>query len=147
MRITSFGIKSTAQERPNAKIPRPGDVRCPGSSSSGHFSRRPYVYRLAGGHGKWVPISVYLDGEKVASLFQEGFTWFYVPDGRHVVAAEYPFLARPIPETFSVYYFRFWYESFTDAKGRGDYSKFERVPTDVALKEMANFRYSPAKLE
>ena len=27
----SFGIKSTAQERPNAKIPRPGDVRCPGS--------------------------------------------------------------------------------------------------------------------
>ncbi len=106
-----------------------------------------YVYRLAGGPGKAVPISVYFDGEKVASLFQEGFTWFYVPDGRHVVAAEYPFLARPIPETFSVYYFRFWYESFTDAKGRGDYSKFERVPTDVALKEMANFRYSPAKLE
>ena len=38
---TSFGIKSTAQERPNAKIPRPGDVRCPGSGSSGHFSRCP----------------------------------------------------------------------------------------------------------
>ena len=42
MQATSFGIKSTAQERPNAKIPRPGDVRCPGSGSSGHFSRCPY---------------------------------------------------------------------------------------------------------
>ena len=37
MQATSFGIKSTAQERPNAKIPRPGDVRCPGSGSSGIF--------------------------------------------------------------------------------------------------------------
>ena len=43
MQATSFGIKSTAQERPNAKIPRPGDVRCPGSGSSGHFSRCPCV--------------------------------------------------------------------------------------------------------
>ena len=43
MQATSFGIKSTAQERPNAKIPRPGDVRCPGSGSSGHFSRCPQV--------------------------------------------------------------------------------------------------------
>ena len=41
VQATSFGIKSTAQERPNAKIPRPGDVRCPGSGSSGHFSRCP----------------------------------------------------------------------------------------------------------
>ena len=41
MQATSFGIKSTAQERPNAKIQRPGDVRCPGSGSSGHFSRCP----------------------------------------------------------------------------------------------------------
>ena len=37
MQATSFSIKSTAQERPNAKIPRPGDVRCPDSGSSGHF--------------------------------------------------------------------------------------------------------------
>jgi hypothetical protein len=102
---------------------------------------------MAGGPGKWVPISVYLDGVKVASLFQEGFSWFYVPDGRHVVTADHPILARPIPETLSVYYFRYWTVPFTDAKGCGDYFEFERVPTDVALKEMANFRYSPAKLE
>ena len=53
MQATSFGIKSTAQERPNAKFPRPGDVRCPGSGSSGHFSRCPYVYLVE---------SVYQDG-------------------------------------------------------------------------------------
>ena len=29
VQATSFGIKSTAQERPNAKIPRPGDVSAP----------------------------------------------------------------------------------------------------------------------
>ena len=51
MRITSFGIKSTAQERPNAKIPRPGDVRCPGSGSSGHFSRCPQSITFDNGGG------------------------------------------------------------------------------------------------
>ena len=43
MRITSYNIKSTGQERSDAKIPRPGDARCPGSNSSGHYSRCPYV--------------------------------------------------------------------------------------------------------
>jgi len=106
-----------------------------------------YVYRLAGGPGTRVPQSVYLDGEKVASIYEEGFTWFYVPDGRHDVAAGFKFMMRPIPETLSVYYFRYWQVPFTDAKGPGATVDFERVPTDVALKEMANFRYSPAKLE
>ena len=42
MRITSFGIKSTDQERSDAKIPRPGNICYPGSSSSGHYSRCPF---------------------------------------------------------------------------------------------------------
>jgi|SRR5262245_3864923 len=46
-----------------------------------------YFYRVPGSYAGLVPVAIYLDGQRVASLGQEGFTWLAVEPGRHELGA------------------------------------------------------------
>ena len=46
-----------------------------------------YFYRVAGNYAGMVTVAVYLDGKKVASIAQEGYTWVPVEPGRRELGA------------------------------------------------------------
>jgi hypothetical protein len=48
-----------------------------------------YFYRMAGSYAGMVPVAVYIDGKKVASIGQEGFTWLAIEPGRRELGATF----------------------------------------------------------
>ena len=102
-----------------------------------------YVYRQPGHFGKLVKCAIYLDDKKVASLSQNGVTWFYVTPGNHKIGFAWGVAGRSqvdIEDNFIAgeYYIRL--SSPWTFLG-GSKIKIDGVPKWFALEELAKFKY------
>jgi hypothetical protein len=60
-----------------------------------------YVMRLKA-EPVGVPATVLADGREVVALSSWGFTWFYLPPGRHVLEARWPQVSGQLPARLSL---------------------------------------------
>jgi hypothetical protein len=125
------GCYATGQ--PFTQAPTP-----PADAGHGHV----YFYRQPGMLGGWVTTSLFIDGRKVGSLAQNGFTWMPLAPGVHRLGAAWGAGRKPEVQVFTrmdtgTHYFRL---STTPVPG-GNEVRISHVTQDVAIAEMADFKY------
>lgn len=102
-----------------------------------------YVYRPAGGYAYGTTCGIFANGDRVAGIGQDGFTWFQLTPGVHEIGASWGLLVMTPHVKLDVplragdrYYFR-----LSSVMAGGATVRIQAVPEDEAVKEIERFHY------
>lgn len=116
----------------HAQAPSP-----PENSSMGTM----YFYREPGHYGGWVPLTITLDGKKVVSIGQDGYTWTQIPVGPHKIGTSWGVELNTLVKGGGKQYYRL----HTYAVAGGNQVVIKRVSESVALEQIREYKYVPSK--
>jgi len=99
-----------------------------------------FFYREPGYYGSWVPLTISLDGKKVVSIGQDGYTWTQVSPGPHKIGTSWGVELNTLV-TGGKQYFRL----HTYPVAGGNQVVIKRVPENEALEQIREYKYVPAR--
>ena len=130
--LMANGCVSTGVRFPQAPVGQP-------DADSGVI----YIYRVPGGHAAAVPLAVFLDGRKIVSLGQNGFTWVRVPPGGHTVGGVWSsFVSAPQVQLNGQ--IRAGTVTYLEFSATYDTLRIRSMSDVDAKKAMQSFGYDPA---